>query len=132
MEIILIVKVLLAILISSSLGYLSLLSSRDALCVDVEESTGRHLYKNKKKKGKQYPNRLKWFFLWNYLPHIRKWHYICFILDILFTFSEIIMIVIIVIMPDYQILWDTGLILFLILAINKLMITLFPWGRYRP
>lgn len=128
---IIVMKFILAFIVGLPIGYLLLLSSRDALCVDIEESTGRYLFKNKKKKGKKYPNRLKWFFLWDHLDHVRKWHYVSFVLDIFFSILSIVFIALIFTGTDIHFFWNVGIVVFLITFINKLIITSFPWGRFR-
>lgn len=127
-----ILGIMLIIVIGLPLGYLSLLSSRDALCDDIRESTGKNLFQNKRKKNKKYPNRFKWFFLLAYMPHIRKWHYGCFVLDVLLTIVFIVTLVFRVIYGSNPILFNILVISVLLTALNKLIMTLFPWGRYRP
>lgn len=127
-----ILEIMLIIVIGLPLGYLSLLSSRDALCDDIRESTGKNLFQNKRKKHKKYPNRFKSFFLLAYLPHIRKWHYVCFILDTFLTIVFIMALAFRVIYGPNPVLFNILVILVLLTALNKLMMTLFPWGRYRP
>ena len=75
-------KVVATAVISSFCCYLVLLFSRTPLCYDIEQSTGRHVFKNKRKPHKEYPNYLRRFFLWDYRQHIRGWHYALFLLDI--------------------------------------------------
>lgn len=124
-------KIIFETIIWLILVFLLLLLSRVPLCDDIEESAGRHVFRNKRKKNKRYPNRIKWFFLWDYLPYIKKWHYVFFILDVLFSLAVVAIIMTITTIGWSPSLKVIGEIVFSISLIIKIIISYFPRDKYR-
>lgn len=126
-----VLKTLAALVLGSIFCYLILLISRIPLCYDIEKNTGRHVFKNKKKKNKEYPNRIRWFFLWDYRFHIKKVLYVLFLLDVLFSVAVTMIIIIIVAVDGNPVLKDIGILVFLSLMVINLIIGFFPPHNYR-
>lgn len=108
--------------------------SRIALYFEIEESTGRRVFRNKKKKNKEYPkepHNIRWFFLLDYLHHIRRWHYAFFILDALFTIVLLFIFVTITIIGWSPLIKEIGKPVFLIWMLLKVIIYSFPKDKHQ-
>lgn len=108
-----------------------LLLCRFPLYYDIEESTGRHVFRNKKKKTKVYPNKIRWFFLLDYLPHIKRWHYVFFILDILLSIIMISIFTYITVVGGRPFFEEVYKIVFLIWMLLNIFILSFPTYKHR-
>lgn len=127
-----VIKFVLVFIVGIFLCFLLLLDSRDVLCDDIKESTGRNVFRNKRKKNKKYPNRIKWFFLWGHIYQIRKWRYTFFIIQIPFGIATVVVIAMMAaqgINPFLRVMFIVSVIP---VVITKLFLLSVPWGRYRP
>lgn len=127
-----VIKFIAVFMIVLFLSFLMLLSSRESLCDDIRESTGRNLFQNKRKKNKKYPNRIKWFLLWGHISKIKKWRYAFFIIEIPFCIIAAIVFAMIAANGSSSLLRDILAVSIMIVVITNLFLLSIPWGRYRP
>lgn len=128
--IILIIKFIVVFILGSLFCLFWLLISRNILCIDIKENTGRHIFKNKKKKNKKYPNRIKWFFLWGHISQITRWRYILFIIQILFSIATVVIAAIIISWGSNQLLRDLFAVSFSVISFIVVVLLSIPWRRY--
>lgn len=128
--IVLIIKFIAVLIMGSLFCLFLLLMSRDALCDDIKENTGRNIFKNKKKKNKKYPNRIKWFFLWGYISKITRWRYILFIIQIPFSIATVVIVAIIISWGGNQLLRDLFAVSFSVISFIVVVLLSIPWRGY--
>jgi hypothetical protein len=113
-------------LLSLLFGLLSLLVSRHVLCDDIIESIGKTAFKKWKPK-----NPFKWFLLTDFFAHIKRWHYIVFLLEMSFCLFANVIITFIVATGGNQALRNALSFSIIISSFSKFLLLAIPWGKYR-
>lgn len=109
------------------IGIASLLVSRSVLCDDIQENTGKR-YRIQLKLAKGILNS---FLLLEYVRFIKRWLYIFFICEIIFSFICVVAFVIIFFIgvnQTMQIILAASVLIMLFFKVIPLSI---PWGKYR-
>lgn len=108
-------------------GIASLLVSRSVLCDDIQENTGKR-YRIQLKRAKGILNS---FLLLEYVRFIKRWLYIFFICEIIFSFICVVAFVIVFFIgvnQTMQIILAASVLIMLFFKVIPLSI---PWGKYR-
>jgi predicted neutral ceramidase superfamily lipid hydrolase len=109
------------------IGIASLLVSRSVLCDDIQENTGKR-YRIQLKRAKGILNS---FLLLEYVRFIKRWLYIFFICEIIFSFICVVAFVIVFFIgvnQTMQIILAASVLIMLFFKVIPLSI---PWGKYR-